>query len=59
VPWPTDIPPDLRRNLETVLGFRSFGPAELWGEIRDWLVKHDVQVPDDLPEYERPTGPLF
>ena len=32
------------------MGFRSYGPSELWGEIRDWLEHHDVAAPDKLPE---------
>ena len=56
--WPNDIPPDLRRRLECVLGQRSFGPADVWGEVRDWLIEHDVQ-PVALPEDKRPDGPNF
>jgi hypothetical protein len=55
--WPNSIPPDLRRRLEDVLSYRSFGPADLWGEIRDWLIKHQVAAPDQLPEDLRPSGP--
>lgn len=54
--WPYTIPPDLRRRLENVLGMRSHGPAELWGEIRDWLVLHGAPAPQKLPEDERPSG---
>lgn len=48
--WPQTIPPDLRRKLDSVMGYRSCGPQDVWGEIRDWLVMHGVEVPDDLPE---------
>lgn len=46
--WTYEVPPDLRRHLEAVPGQRSFGAAEVWGEIRDWLVAHHVPVPEDL-----------
>jgi hypothetical protein len=49
MPWPQTVPPDLRARLEDVLGQRSHGAAEIWGEIRDWLVKHGVEPPDGLP----------
>ena len=51
--WPQTIPPDLRRKLENVMGYRQFGPQDLWGEIRDWLVAHGVEAPPQLPEDER------
>jgi hypothetical protein len=53
MPWPQTVPPDLRPRLEDVLGQRSHGPAEIWGEIRDWLVKHGVEAPGGLP-FDRP-----
>ena len=55
--WPHNVPPDLRRRLENVLGFRSYGPAELWGEIREWLFLHGIEAPDRLPEDTKPSGP--
>ena len=51
--WPQTIPPDLRRKLENVIGYRQFGPQDLWGEIREWLVAHGVDAPPQLPEDER------
>lgn len=48
--WPNSIPPDLRKGLESVLGMRSFGAADLWGPIKEWLDAHDVPVPGDRPE---------
>jgi hypothetical protein len=48
--WPKTCPPDLRRRLETVLSFRSFGAAEIWTELEEWLIAHGVAPPDDLPE---------
>ncbi len=46
--WPHSIPHDLRPRLEDVLGQRSHGPAEIWGEVRDWLVKHRVELPEGI-----------
>ena len=51
--WPQTIPPDLRRKLENVMGYRSYGAQDLWGEVREWLVAHGVEVPEQLPEDER------
>lgn len=48
--WPKSVPPDLKKRLDEVLSFRTFGPAEVWGEVRDWLVAHGVEAPDKLPE---------
>ena len=57
MPWPNSIPEDLRLRLLGTLAVRSVGPAEVWGDLRDWLVKHGVQPPDHaLPEYPRPEG---
>lgn len=41
------------------LSARGFGPAEIWGKVRDWLVKHGVDVPEAVainpaPEDEAP-----
>jgi hypothetical protein len=47
--WPNSIPPDLRRRIESVLSMRSHGAPEVWGELRDWLIKHGVQAPTQLP----------
>jgi hypothetical protein len=33
--WPNNIPLDLRKRINNVLGQRSFGAAEVWGEVRD------------------------
>ncbi len=54
--WPQTIPPDLRRRLDGVMGFRSFGPNDVWGELRDWLVLHGVEAPAKLPEHDGPKG---
>lgn len=51
MPWPHTIPADLRRMIENALGRRSVGSPEIWGEVRDWLIKHGVEAPDHpLPE---------
>ena len=48
MPWPSNIPADLRHRLDAVLSLRSCGAAEVWGEVRDWLIKHGVEGPDRL-----------
>ena len=55
--WPNTIPPDLRRRLDSVLSQRNHGAPELWGEVRDWLIKHGVDAPERLPEDMPPSGP--
>ena len=55
--WPNTIPEDLRRILTGTLATRSVGPAEVWGDLRDWLIQHGVQPPDHpLPEASRFEG---
>ena len=54
--WPNSIPPDLRRTLDEVLGQRGHGSAEVWGTMREWLVKHEVEGPEGLPEDEKQSG---
>jgi hypothetical protein len=27
---------------------RSFGPQDVWGELREWPQQHQVEVPDKL-----------
>lgn len=46
--WPYTVPEDFRRRLEDVLGQRSYGAAEVWGEIRDWLELKGVQMPEGI-----------
>ena len=50
--WPSNIPPDLRRQLESVMDARSYGAADIWGAVKEWLENHGVE-PVELPE-ERP-----
>lgn len=56
-PWPHRIPAGLRRRLESVLSQRSHGPAEIWGEVRDWLEAQGVEKPDHIhPETSEGTA---
>lgn len=55
--WPTMIPPDLRRRLDEALSARNVEAADVWTEVRDWLIKHQVQPPDQLPEEVRRGDP--
>lgn len=50
-PWPNDIPPDLRKRLDRVLSYRSWGAADLWGEVREWLADHALEPPETLPHH--------
>lgn len=52
--WPNSCPPDLREELERVLGWRSHGPAELWGAFKEWAERHGVEPPAELPDDPRP-----
>lgn len=54
--WPNTIPEDLRKRMASTLTARSVGPAELWGDVREWLIKHGVEPPEHpLPEYQPPV----
>ena len=46
--WPYTIPADLRPRLEDVLGQSNFGAAEIWGEVREWLEAHRVDMPEGI-----------
>lgn len=46
--WPHNIPVDLRPRLAAAMSMRNCGPAEVWGEIRDWLEKHKVEMPEEI-----------
>jgi hypothetical protein len=48
--WPTMMPPDLRRVLDGTLSSRGVSSAEVWTDLRDWLIKHQVEPPAELPE---------
>ena len=37
---PENIPDDLRKQLETVLGFKTHpNPADIWAVVREWLAE--------------------
>jgi hypothetical protein len=56
MPWPNTIPEDLRARLSGTMSARSIGPAEVWGDLRDWLIQHSIQPPDHpLPEPQTPV----
>lgn len=48
MPWPYTVPSDLRRRLDEVLSLRNRGAPEVWGEVRDWLVAHGIEMPDSV-----------
>ncbi len=56
MPWPYTIPADLRPRIEAVLGQRSHGAAEIWGEVRDWLEAHGVEMPEGIDAVPPVTG---
>lgn len=47
--WLRNFPPDLRGRLEAVMGYRSFGRAEIWDTVRGWLVAQGVDAPARTP----------
>lgn len=49
--WPNDLPPDLRKRLARALAMRSCGPADIWGEIKEWLEAHQIERPDSVPHH--------
>jgi hypothetical protein len=53
MPWPSMMPEDLRSPISNILASRNPMAADVWTEVRDWLIKHGVKAPD-LP----PPGPL-
>ena len=56
--WPRMIPPDLRSRLEALLGTRNRPlAADVWTELRDWLISHEAEPPGNLPEEKRSEGP--
>ena len=56
MPWPYSIPVGLRHRINGVLGQRSHGAAEIWGEIRDWLEEQGVEMPDGIKFEGPPEG---
>ena len=52
--WPHTIPHDLAEALAELDRMRFHASdADRWGVIRDWLVKHGIEVPD----HTLPTAP--
>jgi hypothetical protein len=45
LPWPTMMPEDLRRAVNRTLGARNVEAADVWTEVREWLIKHGVEAP--------------
>jgi hypothetical protein len=54
MPWPYSIPAGLRRRIDSVLGQRSHGAAEIWGDVRDWLEENSVEMRTGSRSSERP-----
>ncbi len=54
--WPNTIPPDLRDNLHSLMGQRNYGPAEMWGVVKEWLEKHEADAPGGLQIEEKPEN---
>lgn len=52
--WTYIVPPDIRPRLKAVLTYRSIGARDVWLEVRDWLVEHDMPVPDSVTLTARP-----
>jgi hypothetical protein len=48
--WPSTIPHDLDKALDDLALQRySKSNADLWGVMQEWLQRHGVQAPKDLP----------
>ena len=56
--WPRMVPPYLRRLLADVLktGWEPLA-ADVWTNVREWLIKHRVEPPQNLPEDKPPAAP--
>jgi hypothetical protein len=52
--WPDTIPEDLRTILDGTLTARNVNSAQVWGDVVDWLRKHGVEAPAQLPEWRAP-----
>jgi hypothetical protein len=55
--WPATVPEDLRRRLEGVMGYRAFGPAEVWDAVREWLIAEGINTPFTQPSNGPESGP--
>lgn len=54
--WPHSIPAGLRKRIDSVLGLRNHGAAEIWGEVRDWLEEQGVEMPFSITTEPPPEG---
>tara|TARA_R110002020_G_scaffold74540_24_gene190676 strand:+ start:33 stop:218 length:186 start_codon:yes stop_codon:yes gene_type:complete len=51
MPWPSNIPHDLARDLARLDEYRSAPKdADRWGVIKEWLERHGVEAPAVIPE---------
>lgn len=46
MPWPTMMPPDLRTAVNRVFGSRNVEAADIWTEVREWLMAHGAEAPE-------------
>ena len=57
--WPTMIPDDLRYRLDGVLGGVSRPlAADVWTDLREWLIAHEVAPPSGLAK-PAPSDPFL
>jgi hypothetical protein len=56
MPWPYSIPADLRPLIDGALSKRNCRAPEIWGEVRDWLEAHGVEVPEGITLEPPPEG---
>ena len=50
MPWPSTIPHDLAHKLAALCEYKSPATdADRWSVIKEWLEKHEVPAPEDLP----------
>lgn len=52
--WTYVVPPDLRPRLEAALSARHHGAAEVWAAVMEWMVEHEMPVPDSVRLTARP-----
>ena len=46
--WPNETPDDLRKKIYDVMGCRSYGPADIWGVVKEWLETEGIEAPASL-----------
>lgn len=50
MPWPSTIPHDLAQRFAELDQYRSPpNDADRWNTIKEWLERHEVEPPDNLP----------